>query len=152
MEKRNEALYLSTYFVGTPHSEYLFKTDFTVRLTNEATHLSKVIVDADGNIMDFPGIDYTAQLTAELGHSEISPVVKYEAAFEKTDAGTFRMVWTVRPDGRFWMDSWGFGAEDYESLSLYSYLDESGHFTAPFRLYAIGRECYGERRLRPDEP
>lgn len=151
MNNLKETLYLSKYFVGEPHSEYLFKTDFTILLTNETLHLSKRIVDADGNIADFPGVAYSEQLNEELGHSEIKPLIKYGATFEKVEDERFLMVWTVRPDGRYWMDSWGFGAEDYEALLLYSYLDGAGNFTAPFRLYAIGNTFYGERRLRGNQ-
>jgi hypothetical protein len=54
------------------------------------------------------------------------------------------MIWTVRPDGRYWMDSWGFGAEDYEWVELYAYIDENGQFTAPFRLHSIGYRKFFE--------
>lgn len=100
--------------------------------------------------MDFPGVEYTDMLKDELGKRKIEPVVKYEALFEKMDNDKFIMVWTVRPDGRYWMDSWGFGAEDYESLSLYTYIDCNGNFTMPFKLYSIGYKVYGECRLNGD--
>lgn len=96
--------------------------------------------------MNFPGVEYTDKLNDELGRRTIEPIVKYEAIFEKI-YDKFLMVWTVRPDGRYWMDSWGFGAEDYESLSLYTYIDSSGNFTMPFKLYSIGYKFYGDCRL-----
>lgn len=143
-------VYLNKYLVCEPHSEYLFKVDYTVIFTNEKKNINKRIVDQDGNIIGFPGVDYTEVLKAELGNGDIDPVVKYEAIFEKIDDGRLIMVWTVRPDGRYWMDSWGFGAEDYESLSLYTYIDLDGNFTMPFKLYSIGYQCFGERRLKED--
>ena len=139
---------LSKYYVGQPHSEYLFPVDYRVQFLNEGKHLTKQIIDESGNILNFPGIEYGEKLKEELGESEINPIVKYEAVFEKMSDNKFIMVWTVRPDGRYWMDSWGFGAEDYESLSLYTYIDEQGNFTAPFKLYSIGYNFYGEYRLR----
>lgn len=147
MDQHNEKIYLSKYFVGEPHSEYLLKVDYTVIFTNEEKAINKKIVDEDGNILDFPGVEYTDTLNDELGKSVIKPIVKYEAVFEKVDNSKFIMVWTVRPDGRYWMDSWGFGAEDYESLSLYTYIDFDGNFTMPFKLYSIGYKFYGNYRL-----
>ena len=141
-------VYLSKYLVCEPHSEYLFKVDYTVLFTNAEKNIHKQIVDQDGNIPDFPGVEYTKELVDELGSGTIKPVVKYEAVFEKIDDNRLIMVWTVRPDGRYWMDSWGFGAEEYESLSLYSYIDSEGNFLMPFKLYSIGYTVYGDYRLK----
>lgn len=141
MSKPDKGVYLSKYYVGEPHSEYLFKVDYTVTLINEESNIQKQIIDKDGNIQNFPGVEYTDVLNTELGKGTIKPIVKYEASFKKIDEN-FIMVWTVRPDGRYWMDSWGFGAEDYESLTLYTYIDASGNFTMPFKLYSIGYKSY----------
>lgn len=129
----HDNVYLNKYFVSEPHSE---------------KNIYKQIIDRDGNIFDFPGVEYTDVLKAELGREVIEPVVKYDAQFERLDDGKLIMVWTVRPDGRYWMDSWGFGAEDYESLSLYSYIDSDGNFLMPFKLYSIGYKFYGGYRLK----
>ena len=145
-----EKIYLSKYIVSDPHSEYLFKQDFTVLFINEEKNIKKPIIDSKGNIPDFPGVEYTDKIIEELGTDSVAPIVKYEAVFEKTDDGKFAMIWTIRPDGRYWMDSWGFGAEDYESLSLYSFIDSDGNFTIPFKLYSIGYKIFGDYRLRRD--
>ncbi len=144
-------IYLDKYFVGKPHSDYLFKVDCSVIFTNEEKGIVKQIVDNNGNIADFPGIEYTDKLSEEIDKSSIKPTVKYEASFEKVDGDKIMMVWTVRPDGRYWADSWGFGAEDYESLSLYTYIDSDGNFTTPFKLYRIGYAFYGEHKLKSEK-
>lgn len=151
MDQHNEKIYFSKYFVGEPHSEYIFKVDYTITFTNEEKDIMKQIVDKDGHILDYPGVEYSDVLNEELGKGTIIPIVKYEAVFEKVDNSRFIMVWTVRPDGRYWMDSWGFGAEDYESLSLYTYIDSCGNFTMPFKLYSIGYKFYGDYQLRGDK-
>ena len=143
-------VYFSKDFVRAPYSEYPFKVDFTVLFINKEKNIGKQIIDHEGNILDFPGVEYTDMLNEEMGRRVIEPVVKYEAIFEKVDDGKFIMVWTVRPDGRYWMDSWGFGAEDYESLSLYTYIDSDGNFMIPFKLYSIGYKFYGDYRLKRD--
>ncbi|MBE5922390.1 MAG: hypothetical protein E7269_06515 [Lachnospiraceae bacterium] len=147
----NSKVYLNKHFVGKPHSEYIFKVDYTVIFTNEEKNIKKQIVDKDGNILDFPGFEYDDKLNEELGRRTIEPIVKYEAIFEKIDDNKFLMIWTIRPDGRYWMDSFGFGAEDYESLSLYTYIDSNGNFTMPFKLYSIGYQFYGDCRLSGDK-
>ena len=143
-------VYFSKHIVREPYCEYPFKVDFTVLFINKEKNISKQIIDQDGNILNFPGVEYTDKLNEELGNREIEPVVKYEAKFEKLDDSKFIMVWTARPDGRYWMDSWGFGAEDYESLSLYTYIDSDGNFMIPFKLYSIGYNFYGDYRLKKE--
>lgn len=133
MKSPQEKTYLSKYLIRSPHSDVMFIKDFTVFFVNEEKGLRKKIIDRDGTILEFPGIEYTDRLQAELGKQEIEPIVKYEASFEKVDDERFIMVWTVRPDGRYWMDSWGFGGEDYESLSLYTYINSNGDFVMPFK-------------------
>lgn len=135
-------VYLNTCYVGEPYVDYPFKVDYSVVLTNREKNISKQIVDSDGNIRDFPGVEYTPELQAELGKQVIRPVVACQANFEQLDDGSFLMIWMVRHDGRWEMDSWGFGGEDYEALELYSILDETGHFTGPFKLYSIGYRTF----------
>ncbi len=146
----NDNVYFSKHLVREPYCEYPFKVNFSVHFTNREKNIRKQIIDSDGNIFDFPGVEYTVRLNEELGTGVIEPVVKYEAIFEKVNDSKFIMVWTVRPDGRYWMDSWGFGAEDYESLSLYTYIDSDGNFMMPFKLYSIGYKFYGDYRLKRD--
>ena len=140
----DQKMYLSKYSIGRAHCEYLLPLDHTVIFTNEERNIQKRIVDRDGSICDYPGVEYSEALVQELGNRQIQPIVKYETRFERADTGGFLMVWTVRPDGFYWADSWGFGAEAYESVELYSRIDEDGRFTCPFRLYRIGcRETAG---------
>lgn len=133
-----EKIYLSKYIVNDPHSEYLFKQDFTVTFINEEKNIKKQIVDKDGNIFDFPGVEYIDKLTAELGRDTIEPIVKYEAVFEKNrrrrirnglDSTTRRKV----PDGLL-----GFRRR------------RCGNFTMPFKFYRLGRKVFGDYRLRSD--
>lgn len=113
----------------------------SVFFVNETLDLSRMIVDMEGNIRRFPGVEESEILTEELGRWPITPVARYTVCFE--DAGeTIRMIWTVRPDGRFFMDEDGFGDEGFDEVCLYTYLDAKGDYTAPFRLYSIGNKNY----------
>lgn len=149
----NENITLSRYHVGAGHSECLRSSDSSVVFHNKNTGIKKLIIDKDGTICDFPGIEYCKQLVDEMGSKDISPTIKYEASFKHWEDGRLIMLWTARPDGRYWMDSWGFGAEDYDRVCLYSFIGENGEFTSPFKLYSIGsRSCCDEtQRNVPDE-
>ena len=132
-----EGIYLNEYYLKD--FDFLFTYQIKdIVLTNEKEGVEKIIVDRRRNILDFPGVEYCGELRAELGTYEISPCVKYESYFERCGEGCFRMVWTVRPDGRYWMDEFGFGGEDYEAVTLYSVIDSKGQFLFPFKLYEIG--------------
>ena len=144
----DQNVYLNKYSIGRPHCEYLLPLDHTIVFTNEERGIRKRIVDRDGSIFGFPGVEYAESLIQELGNREIEPVVKYETQFIRADAGGFLMLWTVRPDGMYWADSWGFGEEDEEAVQLYTRIDENGCFTGPFRLYRIG---YREVAVRDHE-
>ncbi len=128
---------LNKYRIGPSHSECLYDGNFSVYLT-DSQGATVQIVEKDGTICNFPGIENCDALAAELIAEKIPPVIRYETTFKKQENGHFRMIWTVRPDGRFWMDSWGFGGEDYEWVELYADIDQTGRFTVPFRLYSIG--------------
>lgn len=134
--------HLNKYHIGSTHSEGICAPDLAVILTNTDTGNKAKIIDADGMICNFPGIEPCDALCAEMNVDKIRPVVVYSTTFEKCENGHHKMIWTVRPDGRYWMDSWGFGAEDYEWVDLYAYIDENGQFTAPFKLHSIGYQKF----------
>lgn len=135
-------IYLTKYAIGQTHSERASDPDLSVFLVNETAGTRTQIINKDGSFCNFPGIVTCAALAAEISVDKLPPKVVYSSTFEKQENGQFLMIWTVRPDGRFWMDSWGFGAEDYEWVDLYSHLDASGQFVAPFQLYSIGYQKY----------
>lgn len=140
-------IYLTKEYIGQSHSECIRCADLSVMLINSGTGEQTQIIGKDGSICNFPGIEACEDLQSELDIDRIPPVVRYSAAFRNCEDGRHLMIWTVRPDGRYWMDSWGFGAEDYDWVDLYAYIDENGRFTAPFRLHSIGyRKFFEETR------
>jgi hypothetical protein len=96
----------------------------------------KTIVDSSGKIIDFPGVVEEKVWTDEfLG--TLSPYVRYRTEFNKCADGTYIMLWEIQPDGRYWADSDGFGAEHDSEIILYSYIDDKGNFLEPFRGYSV---------------
>lgn len=145
-----ENVYLSTYSVSGVSTYHNVFHNPSVFFVDEEKDICRQLIDRWGNIRNFPGIDYEEQFVEEYGKGKIKPIVKFDARFGICSNGYYMMVWTVRPDGRYWMDSWGFGAEDYEDICLYSYIDKKGDFVQPFKLYSIGKKLFGEYALRKD--
>ena len=75
----------------------------------------------------------------------LSPVVRFRTSFEKWDTTRYIMLWQIQPDGRYWADDDGFGMEDDEEITLYSFIDQNGKFMGPFQIYRVGDTRYLRR-------
>lgn len=115
---------------------------------NDLEHnYQKVIVNHDGFFEDFPGIvqgRWTRYLIGKFDFDEGR--VCFRTSFEKQGEG-YRCLWEVQPDGRYWADADGFGAENDSEIILYADLDVRGVFKEPFRIYTIN----GRRVKESDE-
>ncbi len=144
MEENRERVYLTKNYTGVPRGA-VERPDLSVALVDRETGLQTPLVESDGSICGFPGVEYSDELRRVLGERVLRPVIRYEAVFEKLGDG-FIMVWTVQPDGRYWGED-GFGDEDEPAVALYACLDARGRFTWPFRLYRVGYQFYTGHRL-----
>ncbi len=124
-----------------------------VVLNDPEHNYRKVIVNHDGFFADFPGIvqgRWTHYLTGKFDFDEGR--VCFRTSFEKQGDG-YRCLWEVQPDGRYWADVDGFGAENDSEIILYADLDVRGVFKESFRIYTInGRrvEESDEKAGRPE--
>lgn len=110
-----------------------------VEFVNEEYGIRKLIVDDNGYILNYPGLENPEEwLDAWESKRELVPQIRFRTDFERTEDNTILMVWEIQPDGRYWEDEDGFGGESDLEILLYTYLDEKGNFTAPFRAYKIG--------------
>ena len=115
--------------------------DSTIYFLHPAKGIRKKIVDWEGRILDFPGVEKESSWAEELAPNALKPQIRFRTSFEKR-GDRHIMLWQVQPDGRYWEDDDGFGAENEEEITLYTYLDDQGRFTGPFRLYRWGRTKY----------
>ncbi len=106
----------------------------------------KVIVEKNGEIVDFPGVTEEEIWASELGEGSTSPFVRYRTEFERCDNNRWRMLWKIQPDGRYWNDCDGFGGTSDSEIILYTYIDENGNFLSPFKVYSIGTQYFLEDR------
>lgn len=47
--------------------------------------------------------------------------------------GVALVTWTILPDGRYFADDDGFGAEDNDEVNIYCYIDKRGKIIIPFQ-------------------
>ncbi len=119
--------------------------DPSVCFVDERRGIYRTIVDQGGNIRDFPGIVQEGTWVKDVSPNALLPEVHFETRFEARDDG-WLVLWEIQPDGRYWEDESGFGAEQDVEVVLYTFLDREGNFTGPFKLYK-----YGIRRFYPKE-
>ena len=100
-------------------------------------------MDDKGNILDFPGFTHEKLIKVLARKNRVAPVIEYRTYFrEEPESGLYRMEWTIQPDGRYWEDEYGYGRNADEEIILYAYLNNSGCFITPFRIYSFGGEEY----------
>lgn len=91
----------------------------------------RCIVDENGLIQNFPGFE-DGSWKKDLEYPLINRVM-FNFDIHPFYKGKAYVEWTLQPDGRYFEDDDGFGAEDCEEIILYSYLDTNGNFTEPFK-------------------
>lgn len=138
-ERQEKAAYLTqTVVFGS--------RDSSVYFVDETRGLRKLLVDEKGEIQNFPGIHREAFWLQSYSAKTLPPRIRYRTDFEKRE-NRWLMRWTIQPDGDYWRDSSGFGGGNEEEIILYTFVDENGDFTAPFRIYQLGECCYSLDRF-----
>lgn len=103
-------------------------------------------MDDNGYIQNYPGLENPEEwMHAWKSNRALDNQIRFYTYFEQMENNTILMVWEIQPDGRYWEDEDGFGAESDAEILLYTYLDEKGNFTAPFRTYSIGIKKFYDR-------
>jgi len=90
----------------------------------------RCIVDGEGMIQNFPGVQEGDW--REAAEFPVDSRVRFAFWIYGYKDGKAAVRWLVQPDGRYFEDEDGFGAEHCEEIEMHSYLDEEGRFTEPF--------------------
>ena len=112
-----------------------------VYFIDESRGIQKPIVDPDGNICSFPGFVQEDLWVSQVDPCYLKPLIRFCTSFERR-GDRLIMLWEIQPDGRYWEDEDGFGGTSDAEVTLYTFLDENGDFTGPFRVYRIGAHDY----------
>lgn len=107
-----------------------------IEFINNKTGVRKLIVDNDGFIVDFPGIEHP-KVVKQFSNGPIGNRINYISEIMLVD-GQYALIWQIQPDGKYWADDSGFGSNNDVSLYLYARLDESGRYIEKFKIFSIG--------------
>lgn len=89
------------------------------------------VVNGDGLIENFPGIekgDWIKNLEYPLDRK-----TQFRFWIYGYKDGKAAVEWTLQPDGEYFEDEDGFGVENCEEITLWSYIDTNGFFTESFK-------------------
>jgi len=144
--KRTEPVYLTETVTFGMHPYRSADEDSSVFFVNENRGIRKMIIDSRGNIQNFPGIIKEEFWVKHVAPNYLKQQVRFRSDFEKRENGWI-FLWQLQPDGWYWADEGGFGAENDLEVVLYTYLDLNGDFTGPFRIYKLGNAGYSMDRF-----
>ena len=131
--------------------------DPTVEFVEKNTGKRRTLVDENGRIIDFPGIEMGGWVEDLDDPTCLEPVVRFRSDFAEVENGTWKrsymMIWQIQPDGRYWEDEEGFGGTSDPEICLYAFINGNGNFSEKFRLYKYGTKMVYEeqRRLEKEE-
>lgn len=126
--------------------------DVVIYLIDPIKRVKYPIVDEEGKFVNFPGIENEYLLKPYYKGAAIAPTIGFRTEFIRDkETGKLMVHWQVQPDGWYWADEDGFGAENDLEIVLYAYLTEDGKFEAPFRIYEIGKAKYYGTDLEEQE-
>jgi len=120
-------------FEQVPNGYGGYKTVNAYLLKIDDPAFRRCIVNHAGEIQNFPGFkdrSWESELEIPMGSQRVNFVFWI---FPYQD-GKARVRWLLQPDGRYFEDEDGYGAEHFDEIEMYSTLDEDGKFTEPFSL------------------
>lgn len=141
-----EPVYLTETVTFGMHAYRSADEDSSVYFVDENRGIRKMIIDSYGNIQNFPGIVREEFWVKHVAPNYLKQQIRFRSSFEKHENGWI-FKWQIQPDGWYWADEGGFGAENDLEVVLYTYLDLNGDFTGPFRIYQLGGMGYSLDRF-----
>lgn len=139
--RQEKSAYLTETVIFGMHPYRRAGEDSSVYLVNKSQGIRKKLIDSAGNIQIFPGIIKEEFWVSAVSPNYLKPQVCFRSSFEKRDNGWI-FKWQVQPDGWYWADEDGFGAEDDLEVILYTFVDTCGRFSGPFQIYKFGNTGY----------
>ena len=127
--KLGEGYYFEFEQVSNGMGGYRMINVYLLKLDDPA--FKRCIVDGRGKIKNFPGVE-KGEWVKEL-EFPLSNKTQFRFWIYAYKDGKASVEWTLQPDGRYFEDEDGFGAENGEEITLYSSLDTNGFFTGPFK-------------------
>lgn len=94
------------------------------------------IVDKDGNFAHCVPIHHKAAIEQFLTTGSMKPTVRYGLKITVESNYTYKVDWQIQEKGG------EVDGKPTKSIWLYSFIDRYGNFSAPFRIYSIGKVVF----------
>lgn len=117
------------------------KRECPVFYVDEARGIRRKIIDEEARFCHFPGIEKGDWMKAWESKRPPENRIRFRTAFER-HGDRLMLLWEIQPDGRYWGDDSGFGAENEVEITLCTFVDAEGFLAAPFRVYNVGMKHY----------
>lgn len=101
-----------------------------VNICLHGDNVRRKFTDSKGNFINFPG--YVGGWWEQELDIPFKPRISFPCHIGPFKDGKAKFMWQLQPDGRYFEDGDGFGAEKCQEIWLCSYIDEKGQFTGPF--------------------
>lgn len=104
-------------------------------LLNTLTRCAYELVDETGRVTGFTAddIDFGSVDTMEHSRNARYLLAPYYWGVEYFENGVAPIVWTLYPDGRYFADSDGYGADDHDETKVYAFIDTNARILVSFR-------------------
>lgn len=89
-----------------------------------------IVTNGHGDFVNFPGAEEGPWMKHVRG--VFWQTVRFTFSVSKYVDGICYVTWLVQPDGRYYADDDGFGAEHDVEIELYSMMNQKGQFVCPF--------------------
>lgn len=129
-------------FFCTDRSQWTF--------VNLNRNITKTIIYG-GEIQNFPGIEHPELVMIHYREGRRLPEHFGSGSYCASDGSGCVVRWCIQPDGRYYADEDGFGAESQEEIELYADLDDNGDFMSKFRIRRIGGIDYEHSDLEEQQ-
>ncbi|MFV0468414.1 MAG: hypothetical protein ACK5MK_05740 [Dysgonomonas sp.] len=101
---------------------------------NTSTKKVYELISINGNLRTFmeKDIDFDLINSLENSHDARRLLANYYFGIYDFKDGVAMVQWTLYPDGQYFADEDGYGAEDNEEVNVYAFIDENSNILIPF--------------------
>ena len=125
-----EGLYMEFDEVSNGYGGYSMTNLYLLKIDDPS--FRRCIIDERGIIRSFPGFemgDWCKGLEFPMDNK-----VRFRFWIYRFEDGFASVSWTLQPDGRYFEDEDGFGAEHFDEITLKCRIDKNGNFNGKFTL------------------
>ena len=119
------------------------KDDRSVYFINDDLGIRKLVVDKEGCLQNFPGIETEDFWVKEVAHpaSLNCTAPNISGSSFKQAGDEILLIWPFQQDRRYHEEAYGWYGGSQYGIRLYTKLDKEGNFMHPFRIYEMDTDA-----------